>query len=90
MITNEGATPSVHRVKLDTSGRIVLPADIRQRLGLLEGDSVLVVDDHDLIRIETSKDALREAQEYFASFVPPDVSLVDELIAERREEAARE
>jgi hypothetical protein len=33
---------------------------------------------------------MRRAQELVRSFIPPGVSLVDELIADRRAEAARE
>lgn len=81
----------VHRVKIDTSGRIVLPADLRQRFGLQEGDSILVVEDLDKgIRLETAQKALLEVQDYFSALVPPGVSLVDELLVERREEAAGE
>ena len=86
----EEVPPSVHQVKIDTSGRIVLPAALRQRLGVREGDSVLVIDDDDAVRIETSAVALAEAREYFAALVPRHVSLADELIAERRAEAASE
>ena len=80
----------VHRVKIDSSGRIVLPAQLREKLGVDLGDSVLVVDDDGEVRIETSQDALKEAQAYFAELVPREVSLADELIAERRREAASE
>ncbi|MFC1758389.1 AbrB/MazE/SpoVT family DNA-binding domain-containing protein [Planctomycetota bacterium] len=80
----------VHQVKIDTSGRIVLPAALRDRLGVDLGDSVLVIDDDGDIRIETAADALNEAQQYLAGVVPRNVSLVDELIAERRSEAAGE
>jgi toxin ParE1/3/4 len=34
--------------------------------------------------------SLRQAQEYFQSLVEPGVSMVDELLRERREEAARD
>ena len=34
--------------------------------------------------------AIKSAQEYFTKDIPREVSLVDELIAERRREAARE
>lgn len=82
--------PCVYQVKIDTSGRIVLPASVRQRWGVHEGDSVLVVDDADQVRIETAAESLKEAQAYFAGLVPRDVSLADQLIAERRAEAASE
>lgn len=79
-----------HHVRMDSSGRIRLPFELRERLGLKSGDSVVVFQEDDDVRIETATHALRRAQEYFASFVPQDVSLVEELLEERRQEAARE
>jgi AbrB family looped-hinge helix DNA binding protein len=90
METSEGEASKVYRARLDSSGRIVLPASVRERLGVSDGDSVLVVEEDHGYRIETAGQALQEAQAYFASLVPPSVSLVDELLQERRQEAARE
>ena len=89
-MTTEELPPSVHQVRIDTSGRIALPAVLRERLGLTFGDSLLVIEDDGEVRIETAADALKEAQAYVASLVAPGVSLADELIAERRSEAASE
>ncbi len=80
----------VYRARLDRSGRIVLPQRVREELQLATGDEVLVVQTADGYRIETPEQALRAAQDYFCSLIPAGVSVVDELIAERREEAARE
>jgi AbrB family looped-hinge helix DNA binding protein len=85
-----GQEHNVYRTKIDKSGRIVLPAEVRTTLGVGEGDSVLVVQDGKSIRILTSQEALRQAQEYFINLAPPGVSLADELIQEHREEAERE
>lgn len=90
METNHRETSHIYPTKLDASGRIVLPAVVRERLGLTDGDSVLVVEDDHGYKIETAQQALHDAQAYFASLVPPGVSLVDELLQERRQEAARE
>ena len=85
-----GYEHKVYRSKIDRSGRIVLPAELRESLGVSEGDSVLVVHEGDSVEILTSQEALRQAQEYFMQLVPPEVSMVDELIREHREEAERE
>ena len=53
-------------------------------------DKVLVRLEGNELRIYTYAEAMRRAQELVRSFVPPGVSLVDELIADRRAEAARE
>ncbi len=76
--------------KVDRHGRIVIPAEYRRALGLREGDPVTVQLDDGELRILTRAQAIRRAQEILAKYVPPGRSLVDELIAERRAEAARE
>ena len=35
----------VYRTKVDASGRIVIPADARQRNHISEGDTIVVVED---------------------------------------------
>jgi len=78
------------KVELGAGGRLVVPAPMRAALGMKEGDKVLVRLEGNELRIYTYQEAMRRAQEIVRSFVPPDVSLVDELIADRRAEAARE
>ncbi len=86
----EGESERVFRSKLDSSGRIVLPREVRERMSLKFGDGVLLIDDAEGVRLETPEQSLREAQAYFSKLVEPGVSVVDELLRERREEAARE
>jgi AbrB family looped-hinge helix DNA binding protein len=78
------------KVELGAGGRLVIPAPMRAALGMKEGDKVLVRLEGSELRIYTYQEAMRRAQELVRSFVPPGVSLVDELIADRRAEAARE
>lgn len=80
----------VFRTRLDRSGRIVLPHSVREHLHLSTGDELLVVPSGDSYRLETPDQALRAAQDYFCALVPPGVSLVDELLAERRIEVEQE
>ncbi|AMV22634.1 SpoVT / AbrB like domain protein [Planctomyces sp. SH-PL14] len=80
----------VYRARLDRSGRIVLPQPVREVLQLASGDEVLVVQTADGYRIETPEQALKAAQDYFCTLVPPGISVVDELLAERRDETRRE
>ena len=76
--------------KVDRHGRVVIPAEYRRALGLREGDAVVIQLDDGALRILTRAQAIRRAQEIVARYVSPERSLVDELIAERRAEAARE
>jgi len=68
-------------------GRIVIPAAYRKALGLRVGDEVTIRLRDGEVRMSTRAQARRRAQEYVRSLVPKGVSLVDELIRERRESA---
>lgn len=86
-----GLTPAqAQKVELGAGGRLVIPAPMRAALGMKEGDKVLVRLEGNELRIYTYEEAVRRAQEIVRSFVTPGISLVDELIADRRAEAARE
>ena len=86
----EGQEPRTYQAKLDASGRIVLPSEVRQRHHWTEGDAVVLVDDDRGVVVRSLEEVVKEAQGYFRSVIPAGISLADELIAERREEAARE
>ncbi len=80
----------MYSMKMSEGGRVVVPAEIRKALGLKEGDTVLweMIDGE--ARMTTKLQRMRKAQELVRQYVPEGVSLVDELIAERRAEAERE
>jgi hypothetical protein len=59
-------------------------------MGVGPGDRVLVEIEGNDLRIRDMHSVVAEVQAFVRSFVPDDVSLVDELIAERRREAERE
>jgi len=80
----------VFRTKIDSSGRVVLPSDVRTAMNVSTGDTVQIVMEAGTVQIKTQQQALREAQEYFCKTIPRNVQLVDELLRERREDAARE
>ena len=71
-------------------GRLVLPAEVRERLEIHDGDRLwLVVEPDGTIQIKTRAVIIRNLQGAFAH-LSPGRSGVDELIAERRREAAME
>jgi AbrB family looped-hinge helix DNA binding protein len=91
LVRSERATPPKEvSVAIGPGGRIVIPAPYRQALGLSEGDQVMLTMDDEEVRIASRKTKIRAAQDLVAKYVPANVDLVDELIAERRREAARE
>jgi len=78
------------RLKVNENGRVVIPAAFRKALGIHPGDTVILSVEDDELRITTMKRRIERAQERARKYLKPGVSLVDELIAERREAAKRE
>jgi len=76
--------------RVNENGRVVIPAEYRKALGIKAGDKVILRMEDDGLRITTMKLRLERAQQRIRKYVEPGVSLVDELIAERREAAKRE
>lgn len=82
-------TDPIH-VKVDSAGRLLVPAELREKFGIRPGGMVVLREKEGHLQIVNQRQLMREAQAYFRQFVPEGVSLVDELIAERRREAAKE
>lgn len=78
------------RVQVTEDGEVILPAEFVKAIGACPGDRVTLALEGDEVRAFTPATAIRKAQEWVAEHFPGDRSLVDELIAERRAEAARE
>ena len=78
------------RARMDAQGRVLIPAEYRRALGIREGDLVTLRIDGGVLQVITVHEGIRRAQAMVRKYVPADVSLVDELLTERRAEAARE
>ena len=76
-------------VKIVDGGTLVIPAILRRELGIAVGDTVLVEIVDGELRVRPRKMDLKNARRILRQLVPEDVSLVDELIADRRAESAR-
>ncbi|MBJ7521471.1 MAG: AbrB/MazE/SpoVT family DNA-binding domain-containing protein [Solirubrobacteraceae bacterium] len=78
-----------HPLTLSKHGRIVIPAAIRRELGMREGDRLAIRVDRgrlvlvpDRANVESLRGMLRD--------LAPEGGVVEELLAERREQARRE
>jgi antitoxin PrlF len=81
---------SVMSTRITKGGRVVIPAEFRRALGLEEGDEVILRLVNSELRITGRSEAIRKAKAVVRKHVRGGKSLVQELIRERRREAARE
>ncbi|MBI2264811.1 MAG: AbrB/MazE/SpoVT family DNA-binding domain-containing protein [Armatimonadetes bacterium] len=75
--------------RIGPGGRVVIPATYRRKLGLKTGDEVVLALEGDEVKLLSRRAAVRQFQALVRQYVPEGRSLVDELLRERREEAAR-
>jgi len=77
-------------LRLGARGRLVLPAEVCRTLDMKAGDRILLTVGKDgRISLTTLKAAIRDLQRRFRH-LKAGGSMADELLRERREEAARE
>jgi len=83
---------TLHQAQLNLApnGRLVIPVAMRAALGLEAGGKLVARLVDGAIVLEPVGAAIARAQAMVARYVPASVSLVDELIAERRAAAERE
>ena len=77
------------KVSVGPQGRLVIPSEIRHKLGIGPGDVLVAVVEGDRLVLEKREAVLQRLRRRFAH-IPQGVSLADELIAERRIESRRE
>lgn len=79
-------------LSLGANGRLLLPSILRQRLHLAEGDRLVVQFEERGAKLVMAKlqDDITRAEGLYQAFAPSSGSIVDELIAERRQQAATE
>jgi AbrB family looped-hinge helix DNA binding protein len=75
---------------MNRQGRVVVPAPIRRAMGVSGPTDLLFRYEDGRLIVETLGAAVTDVQAVVAGFIPSERSLVDELIAERRAEAASE
>jgi bifunctional DNA-binding transcriptional regulator/antitoxin component of YhaV-PrlF toxin-antitoxin module len=77
------------KVHMYETGRLSMPAQFRKEMGIKEADFVASYEDG-AITFRLLKDVREAARRRLASQIRPEVSLVEELFAMRREEVAKE
>jgi len=89
-ILQEMTVETETRLRVNENGRVVIPASFRKVLGINVGDEIVLRIEGDELRITTLKRRLQRAQSLVRKHVGPGTSLVDELIADRREASKHE
>lgn len=74
-----------HTVVVGDRGRLVVPAEVRQRAGLVEGSTLVLLDTPSGIVLMTQRQLRDRIREELSG-----LDLVGELLAERRAAAANE
>lgn len=80
----------IFHVRVSDGRRVVLPAEACRELNIEVGDTLIVDVTDRKVELHSFDTTLTNFRALLATKVPPGVSLVDELIAERRAEAERE
>lgn len=81
--------PSNNEVLVGAQGRLVIPAALRKALHLKPGDRLIARQEGETLVLERREAIEKRLQDRFRH-ISKEVSLADELIAERRTEAANE
>jgi AbrB family looped-hinge helix DNA binding protein len=80
-----------HQIVVGDRGRVVLPAEVRSALGLETGSRMLLSTESDgSLHLRPYRSVADQGRGMLADLGGGDESLVDELLAERRREAALE
>lgn len=80
-----------YHAKLIKGGKIVIPAELRREYGFEEGDTLVFEREGNALVIKTYAQVVREVQAEFRSMAGDRrESMVDQLLSERRAEAASE
>lgn len=94
MRNNDRISHNQYALLIGDRGRIVLPAKARHRMGLGEGDQlILTVEEEGTARLVSARTAARQAKGILKDLLPGsdlETSLADELISDRRIEGADE
>lgn len=78
------------RLRIGPQGRVVIPVEMREALGMSPGTVVAMHVEGRRLVIERPEDILSRLRDELRAAVPAGTSVVDELIEDRRADARRE
>jgi AbrB family looped-hinge helix DNA binding protein len=78
------APPKREKLKLGEGGRVVIPAAMREEMGVTPGETLIAHVEDGELRLVSRRMALRQVQAEVAKHKKPGENVVDEFLAERR------
>ena len=81
--------PKRERVKLGEGGRFVIPAAMREEMGVKPGEDLILHVENGELRVRSWLQNLRRVQAELSALKKPGESVVDEFLEERRKEQLR-
>lgn len=78
-----------YSAKIIKGGKIVIPAKLRRELGFADGDRLVFEREGNSLVVKSHSQVIRELQQAFKAAIKEPFT-VDDFLAERRAEAARE
>lgn len=82
-------TPT-YRLDVGKDGSVILPPEVLQALGTPPGGVIIAELGEETLTLISSMMAIRQLQALVRQYMPPGVSMVDKLLAERRRETEME
>lgn len=81
--------PRYERLKLGEGGRFVIPAAMREEIGVKPGEDLILCVENGELRVRSWLRNLKRVQSELAALKGPGGSVVDDFLKERREEQHR-
>lgn len=76
--------PKFERLRVGDGGRVVIPAAMREEMGIKPGDDILAHVEDGVLHLVSYQENLRRIQDEVSKYKKPGESVVDEFLAERR------
>lgn len=76
--------------KMSEGGRVVIPAEFREKYGLAVGDTLVWAEDEHGLTLSSHRASIRRAQAIVAKYKRPGVDEVEAFLRDKRAEAQRE
>ncbi|GLS32974.1 looped-hinge helix DNA binding domain-containing protein, AbrB family [Mesorhizobium albiziae] len=84
-----GKPPRYEKLKLGEGGRFVIPAAMREEIGVKPGEDLILYVENGELRVRSWLRNLRRIQSELSALKRPGESVVDDFLKERREEQRR-